>query len=129
MRSFAFAQDDIKKVMEVRAESKNVRISPRKVRYVVEAIRRKTVREALIILSLVRKRAAGPIVKTIKSAVANAVNNAKFNEERLFIKDIEISQAQALKRFHPSTRGRVHPYKKRGSNIKIVLEEAHGTKS
>lgn len=114
--------------MEARAESKNVRISPRKVRYVVEAIRRKTVREALVILALVRKRAAGPIVKTLKSAVANAVNNAKLNEEKLFIKDIEVSHAQALKRFHPSTRGRVHPYKKRGSNIKIVLEEG-GKKS
>ena len=70
-----------------------------------------------------RKRGALSVLKTLKSAVGNAINNAKLKEEDLVIKAIEISEGQALKRFHPSTRGRIHPYKKRASNIKITLEE------
>src|SRR5689334_10666972 len=109
--------------MEVKAESKNVRVSPRKVRYVSEVLRGKGIDEALSILAVVRQRAGMPVEKTLKSAVANATHNAKMQKETLFIKAIEITQGAALKRFHPSTRGRVHPYKRRGSNIRIVLAE------
>lgn len=115
--------------MEIKAESNNIRMSPRKVSLIADVLRKKTVQEALVILSVVRQRAGDVLEKTLKSAIANAVNNGKLKEAMLIIKKIEITQAQALKRFHPSTRGRVHPYKKRGSNIRIVLEEAHGTKS
>ncbi|OGH42314.1 MAG: 50S ribosomal protein L22 [Candidatus Levybacteria bacterium RIFCSPLOWO2_02_FULL_36_8b] len=115
--------------MEVIAQSKSVRISPRKVRLVADSIKKKSAKDALNALFLIRKRGASVLWKTLKSAVANAVNNAKLKEENLFIKNIEITEGQALKRFHHSTRGRVHPYKKRGSHIRIVLEEKYGTKS
>lgn len=117
--------------MEVKAESNNVRMSPRKISLIAEVLRKKTVGEALAVLAVVRQRAAGVLEKTLKSAIANAVHNAKLKEETLVIKTIEVTQAQSLKRFHPSTRGRVHPYKKRGSHIRIVLreKEAHGAKS
>ncbi len=115
--------------MEVKAESKNVRMSPRKISLIADALRNKTVAQAYAMLAVVRQRAGGVLEKTLKSAIANAVHNAKLKEETLVIKTIEVTQAQALKRFHPSTRGRVHPYKRRGSHIRIVLEEAHGTKS
>lgn len=115
--------------MEIKAESNNVRMSPRKVSLIASVLRKKTVQEALVILSVVRQRAGGVLKKTLQSAIANAVHNAKLKEAMLIIKKIEITQAQSLKRFHPSTRGRVHPYKKRGSNIRIILEEANGTKS
>lgn len=108
--------------MEVRAIAKSVRISPRKVRLIADAIRNLSIDDALHVLDAAEKRAALPIAKTLKSAVANAINNAKLERAQLTIGSIQISEAQALKRFHPSTRGRIHPYKKRGSHITIVLK-------
>lgn len=109
--------------MKVQAISRNIRISPRKVRLVAEAIRPLKLNEALIALQLTKKRAASAIKKTLESALANAVHNANLDKNNLIIADIEISEGQALKRFHPSTRGRIHPYKKRSSHIRVVLEE------
>lgn len=110
-------------IMEVRAVAKSVRVSPRKVRLVADAIRNLSIPEALHLLETTEKRAALPIAKVLKSAVANAVNNAKLEQQNLMIGSIQIAEAQALKRFHPSTRGRIHPYKKRGSHIMVVLKE------
>lgn len=115
--------------MEIAARSKTARISSRKVRLVADLIRNKPVQQALNTLSLIRKRGATVLIKLLESAVANAVNNAKQNKDLLFIKRIEVTQGAFLKRFHPSTRGRVHPYKKRSSHIKIVLEERRKVES
>ena len=109
--------------MQVQAISKNVRISPRKVRLVADAVRKMTVQDALSSLHVIHKRAALAISKTLESAVANATNNAKLDKNNLKIADISIADGQAIKRFHPSTRGRIHPYKKRSSHIRVVLEE------
>jgi len=117
--------------MEIIAISKSVRIAPRKVRLVADAIRALSVQNALDSLSNLNKRAAVPLGKTLKSAIANAKNNNKVSVEDLTIKSIDVLEAPAYKRFHASTKGRVHPYKRRGSHIKVVLEskEAYGTKS
>lgn len=109
--------------MEFVAVSKSVRISPRKIRLVADSVRNLSAVEALDALSLIRKRGAMPLWKTLKSAVSNAANNVKANSQSLKIKSIEVSGGAALKRYHPSTRGRIHPYKKRSSHIKVVLEE------
>lgn len=109
--------------MQIQAISKENRMAPRKVRIVADLIRNLSVNEAFNKLSLTNKRSVKTLEKTLKSALANAVNNAKADKENLVIKSVEVSEGPALKRFHPSTRGRVHPYKKRTSNIKIVLEE------
>ena len=109
--------------MQVIARTQSVRISPRKVRLVADAIKRMPVDQALRSLSLTSNRPAAVLIKTIKSALANAVHNAQLEEKNMFIERIEITDSQALKRFHPSTRGRVHPYKKRGSHIRVVLNE------
>lgn len=108
--------------MEITAYSKGVRISTRKIRLVAQAIRKLPVSQALDYLSMIDKRGAYPLTKTLKAAIANATNNAKLDKSGLIIKSLEINEAQALKRFHPSTRGRVHPYKRRGTHIKVVLE-------
>jgi large subunit ribosomal protein L22 len=108
--------------MEVQAISKSVRVSPRKMRLVADAIRHLSIDDALSVLATLHKRAALPLTKTINSAVANAVNNAKLERNALVFGSIQISDGQVLKRFRPSTRGRIHPYKKRGSNIHIVLK-------
>lgn len=108
--------------MEVRAISKSVRMSPRKVRLVADSVRHMSVQKAFQVLQSTQKRGAGPVLKTLQSAVANAINNAKLNEKELVIKTIMVNEGQAMKRFRPSTRGRIHPYKKRGSNVYIVVE-------
>jgi large subunit ribosomal protein L22 len=109
--------------MEVVARTQSVRISPRKVRLVVDGVKKMSVDQALRSLSIIPNRPANVLAKTLRSAIANAVNNAKLAESDLVIDRIEVTEAQALKRYHPSTRGRVHPYKKRGSHIRVVLKE------
>ncbi len=116
--------------MEVVAKT-SVRVAPRKVRLVADLIRKLSVDEALRTLSLLKKRGAVSLEKTLKSAIANAIKNNNLKQEALTIKTIDVLEAPAYKRFHPSTRGRVHPYKRKGSHIKIILEtkEENGTKS
>lgn len=109
--------------MEVIAVSKSVRISPRKVRLIVDSLHTSSPEEALLLLSQLKKRSVIPIVKTIKSALANASHNAKLASDVLKIKSIDVQEGVPLKRFHASTRGRAHPYKKRSSSIRVVLEE------
>lgn len=115
--------------MEIVAKAQSVRISPRKVRLVADAVKKMSVEQALKSLALTPKRSGHVLEKTLRSAIANAVNNAKLEENNLVIERIEITEAQALKRYHPSTRGRVHPYKKRGSHIRIVLKEKEAKKN
>lgn len=112
--------------MQISAISRSVRISPRKVRIVADAVRNMTIDNALNNLKLIDKRGSYSLEKTLRSAIANAVNNAKLDKETLAIDRIEVTEGQALKRFHPSTRGRVHPYKRRASNIRVILKEKKG---
>lgn len=109
--------------MEIRAVSKSVRVSPRKVRLVAQVIRNQKADDALRTLYLLKKRGSMVLEKTLKSAIANATNNANLKREDLVIKSLDVLEAPAYKRYHPSTRGRIHPYKKRGSHITIVLED------
>ncbi len=109
--------------MQVQAISRNVRVSPRKVRLVADSVRNLPLENALVSLQFMRKRAAQAIAKTMESAVANALHNAKLDRTRLYIANIEVVEGQAFKRFHPSTRGRIHPYKKRSSHIRVILDE------
>ncbi len=109
--------------MQVRAVAKSVRMSPRKIRLVADAIRQLSIAEAFQILEATQNRAAGPIFKTLESAVANAVTNNNLDKQNLVIESIMVNEGAAMKRFHPSSRGRVHPYKKRSSHITIVLKE------
>lgn len=108
--------------MHITAFTKSVSISPRKVRLVAHTIRNKKAKDALAILMLLRKRGSASLIKVLESAMANATHNAKLSLDGLMIKAVEVTDGPALKRFHPSTRGRVHPYKKRTSHIRITLE-------
>lgn len=109
--------------MQIVARSLSEKISSRKVMLVADMIRNKSAEEALNILMLVSKRGAKSLYKVLKSAVANAVNNSKQDKKLLFVKTIDVTQGRFQKRFHYSGRGRTHPYKKRTSHIRIVLEE------
>lgn len=109
--------------MEIKAQSKYLRISPRKLLLVSKAIKGLSLKEALENLAFFPKRGAFPLLKTLKSAIANAKNNFKLKEEQLKIKSIEILKGPSLKRWRAVSKGRAHPYKRRMSHIKVILEE------
>lgn len=109
--------------MEIKAIAKSVRVSTRKISLIADLIRNLSIDDALLILEADKKRAALPLAKTLKSAVANAVNNAGLDKNNLVIESINITVGPSLKRFRPSTRGRIHRYKKRSTNIRIILKE------
>jgi large subunit ribosomal protein L22 len=111
----------------MKASATNVRISPRKVRMVVETVRGKSVSQAMSILGFARKRAARPVQKLLKSAVANAVeNNGVSDVDNLVIDRIMVDEGPTLKRFTPRARGRATPIHKRTSHIRIALREREG---
>ncbi|MBI2426623.1 MAG: 50S ribosomal protein L22 [Candidatus Kerfeldbacteria bacterium] len=109
--------------MKVTATISSLRISPRKVRLVLDAIRGKKVDDALQILALTKKQAAQPIAKLVRSAVANAEHNFKLDKKDLFIKTITADEGQVLKRFKPRAFGRASAIRKRASHIHVVLDE------
>jgi large subunit ribosomal protein L22 len=110
------------------AKVKNVRMSPRKVRIVVDLIRGKDVEEALAILRFLPKRAAEVISKVVKSAAANAEHNLELNRDRLYVSQAFVDAGPTLKRFHPRQRGQAFEIKKRSSHITVVVREREGGK-
>lgn len=104
------------------AITRGAKITPRKVRLVADVIRNMDVKSALEKLKFVEKHAAGILIKTIKSAIANAVNTKKISEDSLKIKNLNITEGQFLKRFRAGSRGRTSPFKKRTSHITVLLE-------
>lgn len=110
--------------MEVIAEVKNIRISPRKVRLVAKELVGKKANEAVESLKFVPRKASLPLSKVIKSAVSNAKNNNKMDETKLIIKEVVVNEGRTLKRFLPRSRGTVHPILKRSSHIRVIVEES-----
>ena len=109
--------------MEVQATAKNVRISPRKVRLVIDVVRGKRVNQALATLQFMPQKAAREVYKVVKSAAANAENNHDLDAEALIVKRIFANEGPTLKRFRPRSRGRVSPLLKRSSHITAIVEE------
>lgn len=110
--------------METRAITKYVRLSPRKVRLVVDQIRGKGVEEALNILKFVPKRSAGIIAKTLRTAIANAENTQNVDVDRLYVKHAKVDEGGMWKRFTPRAQGRATRIRKRLSHIVIVVDES-----
>ncbi|MGB9802958.1 MAG: 50S ribosomal protein L22 [Desulfofundulus sp.] len=109
--------------MEARAVARHVRISPRKVRQVVDLIRGKSVREALAILRFTPKRAAVPVAKVIKSAAANAEHNYDMNPDNLYIAAAYVDQGPTWKRYQARAMGRADLLRRRTSHITVVVKE------
>lgn len=108
--------------MEVRALASNQPISPRKARLVLNAIKGRSVFEALGVLEFMPQPSAKIVLKLVRSAAANAENNHNLNPDRLVVKRAEANDARTLKRFRPRSRGRVSPVLKRYSHIEVVVE-------
>lgn len=109
--------------MKVKAVAKDVGISPRKARLVVDMVRGKKVDEALTILNFLPTPSAKTVAKVIKSAAANAENNLQMAPADLRVATIFVDEARTLKRFRPKSRGRVSPILKRSSHITVLVEE------
>src|SRR5215210_6163272 len=109
--------------MEVRAVAKNIRRSPRKVRLVLDAVRGKSVDEAVAILRFLPHGSAREGLTTVKSAAANAENNFQMAPEDLYIKRIYADEGPTFKRFRARSRGMASPILKRTSHITVIVEE------
>jgi large subunit ribosomal protein L22 len=109
--------------MEVRSIYKYARISPFKVREVTREIQGLPVSAALDLLSFTPKKAAFLIGKTLKSAIANAENNANLKPDGLVVKEAIVGEGPTLKRMMPRARGSGSRILKRTSHIRIVLSD------
>ena len=107
--------------MEVRAVAKDVRMSPRKARIVIDAIRGKDVNEALRIVRLSNKKAAKPIRKTLESAIANAENNYDIDVDDLYVVRATVDMGRSLRRMRPRAYGRADLIRRPMSHITIVV--------
>ena len=105
-----------------RAVAKHVRISPYKVRIVLDLIRGKNVREAVAILENTPKAASMPVKKVLESAIANAEHNLGMSRDNLFVATTYADQGPTLKRVMPRAQGRAFRILKRTSHITIVLD-------
>lgn len=110
--------------MEIRALTKYSRISPKKTREITRVIQGKNAVEAVELLKFIPRKAARLVSKTLKSAIANAENNANLVADSLIVKSALVNEGPSLKRFRPTARGSAHPYKKRMSHIQIVLSDS-----
>jgi len=110
--------------MEARAELKFIRISPRKVKIVLDLIRNKKCNEAMAILKHTSKSASEPLQKLLKSAMANAENNHEMDLSECFISECHVGPGVILKRIRAKDHGRAHRIFKRTSNVVLVLKEA-----
>lgn len=109
--------------MEAKAYLNYVRISPRKVCIVLDLIRGKDVKLAKAILEHTPKAACEPLLKLLKSAVANAENNHDMDTSKLYVAACSVSQGPTLKRIRPRAQGRAFRIRKRTSHITIVVKE------
>ncbi|MCL2311983.1 MAG: 50S ribosomal protein L22 [Firmicutes bacterium] len=120
--------------MKAVAHSKYLRISPRKVKIVLDLVRNKPVSFAFAILQNTMKSASYYLEKLLKSAVSNAVNIKNMSLSNLYISECLVCPGPTIRRMIPVSKGRGHKILKRSSHITIVLEEnikevIHGTKS
>ena len=109
--------------MQVRAVSKNARISPYKCRLVIDQIRRLPVERARDVLNYSTKKAARLVLQTLDSAIANAEVNEGANIDELVVHSAYVDQATTMKRWRARARGRPSRIFKRSSHITIVVSD------
>jgi len=108
--------------MESQAKLRNVRLSARKARLVVDMVRGKGIQDAMNILQVSPQKTAPILSKLLKSAVANAEQRGVSDVDRLFVKTVMVDQGPALKRFMPRAQGRASRIRKPTSHITVVLD-------
>ncbi|MFZ5391108.1 MAG: 50S ribosomal protein L22 [Patescibacteria group bacterium] len=109
--------------MEVQAQLRFARLSPRKVKLVIDLVRGKTLSEAVRQLGSLSKAPAKPVMKLLKSAAANGKANFKAEPAEWWIKTILVNQGPVLKRWQPKAMGRATPLRRPTSHIKVILSD------
>ena len=108
--------------MEIKAQLNYLRIAPRKVRLVANLVKGMDAGRAELELKHSVKRSAIPILKLLKSGIANAKHNFQMDSTGLYIKDIKVNEGPVLKRSMPRAFGRAAPIRKKSSHIVLVLD-------
>ena len=108
---------------EAKAIAKNVRITPRKARLVMDAVRGLSVEEANNLLKNLRKAAATPVLKVVNSAAANATNNFNMDASKLYIATIYATDGLKMKRYLPRAKGSASGLVKRTAHLTCVVKE------
>jgi len=109
--------------METRAAVKYIRVSPRKIRLVMDQVRGRKVEEALNILSFAPQKGARILMKLINSAVANAEQNSDVDVDSLYVKRLYADEGPTMKRWRPRAQGRATRINKRTSHLTIIVDE------
>lgn len=112
--------------MEVKAYAKNIRMSPRKIRLVIDVIRGMDVSRAETQLLFLKKAAALPVLKLLNSAIANAEHNFQIGKDTLFVKTVMADGGPTIHRWTPKAFGRAAPIRKRTSHITLILDQRTG---
>ncbi|CAM6031805.1 unnamed protein product [Sphagnum tenellum] len=107
--------------LEVKALNKHIRMSPHKIRRVVDQIRGRSYEEALMLLEFMPYRACNIVLKLLSSAAANANHNFGLNKSNSFINEIQVDKGTFLKRLQPRAQGRGYPIHKPTCHINIVM--------
>jgi large subunit ribosomal protein L22 len=109
--------------VDVTAKGMQIRVSPRKMRLVVDLVRGRDVNEALGILQFTPNKSAVEIARTIKSAQASAEHNYDMDPDDLYIKHIYADDGPTYKRWKPRARGRVNQKLRRTSHLTVIVAE------
>ena len=109
--------------MEARAYLSHLRMTPRKLKIMCDAIRGKNTGNAFAILMNTPKAASEPMLKLLKSAVANAENNHQMNPENLYVAEVFATAGPTMKRVHARARGMSARILKRTSHVTLVVKE------
>ncbi|TAK03303.1 50S ribosomal protein L22 [Patescibacteria group bacterium] len=112
--------------MEVHAKARYVRVSPRKVRLIIDLVRGMPVARAIAQLTFMKKAAALPVIKLINSAAANAQHNFGLDASSLYVKSIMADGGPVLHRWRARAFGRAAPIRKRMSHVSVTLAPIAG---
>jgi large subunit ribosomal protein L22 len=108
-------------ITETKAIARYIRMSPFKVRRVLDQIRGRSYREALIILEFMPYKACDPVLKVLRSAVANAEHNAGLDPATLVVSKAFADGGPTLKRFRPRAQGRAYQIRKPTCHITVAV--------
>ena len=108
-----------------KARAKYIRMSPHKIRRVIDQIRGLSYQEALMILEFLPYDASGPVWQVLYSAAANAKHNHGLDKKTLFIDTIFADEGPKLKRIRPRAQGRAYKILKPTSHITVILKTIH----
>jgi large subunit ribosomal protein L22 len=120
---------DTDEVRTAFARATYVRVTPMKARRVIELIRDLPAQQALSVLQFAPQAASEPVLKVLKSAIANAENNFSLDPQTLVVSHAYVDEGPMLKRFRPRAQGRAYRIRKRTSHITIEVESVENARN